>query len=97
MGNRAFDDFLASIQAKISNLNNTVTVLKKRAVSHKRKADDGDAQAERDLAAIEHDMKNKKRGDRGPQGAFRHDEEGLGRGEQQRYWTGCLGTSDHWK
>jgi len=31
MGNRAFDYFLASIQAKIGNLNNTVTVLEKRA------------------------------------------------------------------
>lgn len=33
MGNRAFNNFLASIQAKISNLNKTITVLKKCAVS----------------------------------------------------------------
>ena len=60
MGNRAFNYFLASIQAKIGNLNNTVTVLEKRAASYKRKADAGNAQAERDLAATEDDMKNRK-------------------------------------
>ena len=39
MGNRAFDHFLASIQAKIGNLNNTITILEKCAVSYKRKVD----------------------------------------------------------
>lgn len=60
VGNRAFDDFLASIQAKIGNLNKTVTVLEKRATSYKGKADAGNAQAARDLAATEDDMKNRK-------------------------------------
>ncbi len=59
MGNRAFDYFLASIQAKIGNLNNTITVLDKRAMSYQRKADAGNAQA-RNLAATEDDMKNRK-------------------------------------
>jgi thioredoxin-like negative regulator of GroEL len=59
MGNRAFEDFLASIQAKIGILNNTVTVLEKRVASYKKKADAGDAQAAIDLAATEDDMKNK--------------------------------------
>ena len=60
MGNRAFDDFLASIHAKIGNLNKTVTVLEKRATSYKGKADAGNAQAARDPAATEDDMKNRK-------------------------------------
>jgi hypothetical protein len=60
MGNKAFDDFLASIQAKIGNLNKTVTVVEKRAASYKKKADDGNAQAAKDLAATEDDMKNRK-------------------------------------
>jgi hypothetical protein len=58
MGTRAFDDFLASIQAKIGNLNNTITVLKKRVASNKKKADAGDAEAAIRLAATEDDMKN---------------------------------------
>jgi len=41
MGKRAFDDFLASIQAKIRDLNYTVTSLEKDAASYKRKADAG--------------------------------------------------------
>jgi septal ring factor EnvC (AmiA/AmiB activator) len=61
MGNRAFDNFLASIQAKIGNLNNTITVLEKRAASYKSKADAGNAQAASDLAATENDRKNKKK------------------------------------
>lgn len=56
MSNRAFDHFLSSIRAKIGNLNNTVTILKKRAASYKKKADTGNAQAARDLVAIEGDM-----------------------------------------
>ena len=60
MGNRAFNGFLASIQAKIGNLNITITVLEKRATSYKNKADAGNAQAATDLAATEDDMKNKK-------------------------------------
>jgi hypothetical protein len=60
MGNRAFDNFLASIHAKIGNLNNIVTVLEKRAALYKMKADAGNAQAARNLAATEGDMKNRK-------------------------------------
>jgi len=59
MDNGAFGDFLASIQAKIGNLNN-VTVLKKRAVSFKTRADAGDTQAATNRAATEDDMMNKK-------------------------------------
>jgi hypothetical protein len=60
MGNRAFDEFLASIQAKIGSLNNTVTVLENRAASYKKKADVGNEQAATDPAATEDDIKNKK-------------------------------------
>ena len=60
MGNRAFDDFLASIQAKIGNQNNTVTILEKRAASYKRKTDAGNEQAATDLAATEDDMRKRK-------------------------------------
>jgi hypothetical protein len=61
MGNRAFDDFLAYIKDEISNLNYIITVLEKRTVSYKRKADAGNAQAATDLATTEVDMKNKKK------------------------------------
>ena len=60
MGNKAFDDFLASIQAKIGIINNTVTVLQKRAVEYQKKVNTGDEQAVRDLQATEYDIKNKK-------------------------------------
>ncbi|KAG9021174.1 hypothetical protein FRB95_002700 [Tulasnella sp. JGI-2019a] len=50
MGNRAFGNFLASIQAKIGNLNNTITILEKHAASYKKKADAGNVQAATDLA-----------------------------------------------
>lgn len=46
MGTRAFEDFLASIKAKIGNLNNTVTFLEKRATAQRKKADPGLAAAE---------------------------------------------------
>ncbi|KDQ49643.1 hypothetical protein JAAARDRAFT_200650 [Jaapia argillacea MUCL 33604] len=61
MGNRAFDDFLASIKAKIGNQNNTVTVLEKRAAAYKKKAGAGNEQAATDLVATENDMKNRKK------------------------------------
>lgn len=60
MGNRSFDDFLASIQAKIGNHNNTVTILEKRAASYKRKTDVGNEQAATDLAPTEDDMRKRK-------------------------------------
>jgi hypothetical protein len=60
MGNKAFDDFLVSIQAKIGNQNNTVTVLEKRAASYRKKAAAGNEQAATDLVATEGDIKNRK-------------------------------------
>lgn len=59
MGNRAFNNFLASIQAKITNLNNTI-ILEKCTVSFKRKANASDTQAAKYLAATEDNMKNRK-------------------------------------
>lgn len=58
-GNNAFDDFLASIQAKIGIMNNTATVLQKRAVVYQKKINNGDEKAVRDLQATEDDIKNK--------------------------------------
>ncbi|KZP21618.1 hypothetical protein FIBSPDRAFT_891079 [Athelia psychrophila] len=51
MGNRAFNNFLASIQAKISNLNKTIT---------RTKAEASGAQAVIDLAATKGNMKKMK-------------------------------------
>lgn len=59
MGNRAFDDFLASIQAEIRILNNTVTVLEKRVALYKSQAATGNAQAATKMASTEDDMKKK--------------------------------------
>jgi hypothetical protein len=50
MGNRAFDDLLASIQALTGTLKNTVTVLKKRVNTYAERASGGNKQAEEDLA-----------------------------------------------
>lgn len=64
----------------------------------KTKADDGDVQAANALAAVENDMKNKKGAIEALKTLFvTMKEEGLGRGEQPRHWTGYLGTSDHWQ
>ena len=60
MGKGAFNRFLATIMAKIGNLNNSVAVLEKRITSYKQKADGGNARAAKDLATTENDMKNKK-------------------------------------
>ncbi|KAJ7200234.1 hypothetical protein B0H12DRAFT_1244484 [Mycena haematopus] len=60
MGNKAFDHFLVSIQAKIGNQNNTVTVLEKRAASYRKKVDAGNEQAATGLVATEDDIKNRK-------------------------------------
>ena len=60
MGNNAFADFLVSIQAKISNQNNTVTVLEKQAVSYRKKAAASNEQVATDLVAMEDDIKNRK-------------------------------------
>lgn len=51
MGTQAFEDFLASIQAKIGNLNNSLTALGKQAASFERRANNGNQQAALDLAA----------------------------------------------
>ena len=60
MGNNAFANFLVSIQAKIGNQNNTVTVLEKRAASYRKKAAAGNEKAATDLVAMEDDIKNRK-------------------------------------
>ena len=59
MGSRAFNNLLASIQAKIGNLNKTITVLQRHAISYKRKVNASDAQAATDLMANAVNMKNK--------------------------------------
>ena len=51
MGTQTFEDFLASIQAKIGNLNNSLTALGKQAASFERRANNGNQQAALDLAA----------------------------------------------
>ena len=56
MGTRAFEDLLASIKAKIGNLNNTVTFLKKRATAERKRADGGDEQAAAKLVVTEGDI-----------------------------------------
>src|SRR5271170_5408671 len=53
MGNRAFDGFLASIQAKIGNLIKTITVFEKRVVTLRKKVAAGNTQAATDLATTE--------------------------------------------
>ncbi|KAL6306131.1 hypothetical protein BKA93DRAFT_816510 [Sparassis latifolia] len=61
MGNRAFDHFLASIQAKIGNQNTTVTFLEKHAAAYKKKADASNEQEATELVATKDDMKNRKK------------------------------------
>jgi len=60
MGNKAFDNFLATIQAHIGYLNNTVTVLKKQVVVYMRQMQAGNQQAASDLATTEADINKKK-------------------------------------
>ncbi|KAG8756942.1 hypothetical protein FRC11_004910 [Ceratobasidium sp. 423] len=57
MGTQAFDDFLASIQAKIGNLNNSLTALGKQAASFERRANNGNQQAALDLAATRENIR----------------------------------------
>ena len=59
MGTRAFEDFLASIKAKIGNLNNTVSFLQKRATAQRKRVEAGNEQAACDLVATETDIKSK--------------------------------------
>jgi hypothetical protein len=63
MGNRAFANLLASIQAQIGTLNNTVSVLERRVATYTRKVQEGGpnaAQAASDLAATEADKTKKQ-------------------------------------
>ena len=60
MGNKTFDDFLASIQAQIGMLNGTVKVLRKRVESLRTRVQNGNAQAVQDLADTEADLSNKE-------------------------------------
>jgi hypothetical protein len=60
MGTKTFDDFLASIQAKIGNLNNTLTVLRKQAASFQRRANAGNQQAALDLVTTQADITKKE-------------------------------------
>lgn len=53
MGTQAFEDFLASIQAKIGKLKNTLIVLGKQAASFEKRANNGDQQAAQNLATIQ--------------------------------------------
>jgi hypothetical protein len=60
MGTQAFNDFLASIQAKIGNLNLTLTVLRKQAASFQRRVNAGNQQAAQDLATTQADITKKE-------------------------------------
>ena len=60
MGNKAFDNFLASIKAHIGTLNNTVSVLEKRVASYTIGAQAGNQQAARNLATTQADVDKKK-------------------------------------
>ena len=57
MGTHAFEDFLASIQAKIGNLNNSLTTLGKQAALFERRANNGNQQAAQDLATTRDSIK----------------------------------------
>jgi len=59
VGNKAFDDLLASIKACIGTLN-TVSVLKKRVVSYMNCAQAGNQQAAVNLATTRADIRKKK-------------------------------------
>ncbi|KAH9945505.1 uncharacterized protein BXZ73DRAFT_96322 [Epithele typhae] len=56
MGNKALDDLLASIQALIGTLKNTVVVLNKRVKAYTKKASGGDEQAAKDLATYQQNL-----------------------------------------
>jgi hypothetical protein len=56
MGNRAFNDLLASIKTLIGTLNNTVTVLEKRVKTYTARAGSGNQQAAADLAKFQRSL-----------------------------------------
>ena len=61
MGNRGFDDLLASIQALIGTLNNTVVVLEKKVRTYTARAEGGDQQAAADLARYQQNLDDTKK------------------------------------
>lgn len=58
MGNRGFDDLLASIQALIGTLNNTVVVLERNVRTYTARAQAGSPQAAADLAVYQQRLDN---------------------------------------
>ncbi|KAG5725939.1 hypothetical protein E4T56_gene5313, partial [Termitomyces sp. T112] len=60
MGDKAFADFLASTQARIAILKNTVTVLGKQVAMYTKMAQVGNQQAVNDLATTEADLNKRK-------------------------------------
>ncbi|EIW83357.1 hypothetical protein CONPUDRAFT_102106 [Coniophora puteana RWD-64-598 SS2] len=60
MGNKAFDDLLASIQALIGTLNNTVVVLEKSVTRHTARAQGGNPQAAAELAKFQQRLDDTK-------------------------------------
>ncbi|KAJ3774136.1 hypothetical protein FB446DRAFT_493393 [Lentinula raphanica] len=60
MGDRAFDDLLASIKASIGTLNNSLDVLEKNVRSYTAKAADGNQQAAEDLVKYQQKLDDTK-------------------------------------
>ena len=60
MGNDAFRNLLWSIQARIANLTNSIDIFERKIESLRRKANGGDEQAAKYLAATETDLERKK-------------------------------------
>lgn len=56
MGNRAFDDLLASVQALIGTLNNTVTVLEKSVNRYAARAQGGNQQEVAELTKFQQSL-----------------------------------------
>ncbi|KAG8816370.1 hypothetical protein FRC19_000408 [Serendipita sp. 401] len=61
MGNRGFDDLLASIQAHIGTFNNTLIVLEKSVKSHTARAAGGNQQAAADLMLLQQNLDDTKK------------------------------------
>ena len=60
MGNKAFVGFLASIQAQIGTLKNTVAVLERWVVMYTKRADAGNQQAASNLVMTQAELDKKK-------------------------------------
>lgn len=96
MGNKAFNDFLESIQGNIGTLNNTVSILQKRVTALVRKAEGGGSNAEQvacDLAKTQNDLKEKKAVVEEAQDVLCQDEEAMDKAERPCHWIHHLGTS----